>query len=221
MNYLESVPLDIKTIDADKGTFEGYAAVFDKPDSMQDVIAPGAFKKSLKTRGATKVKMLLQHDHRMLLGVWTSVKEDKTGLFVKGRLLLELDRAKEAFILLREEVLDSMSIGFRTIVDSFDSKTEVRTLHEVDLVEISLVAVPAQPDAVITAVKQLTADGITNKKELESALRDAGFSKKTSSYITAGWSPPARRDAGGSEAAARIRRVAESIRTATGGQRYA
>ena len=213
-------PFEFKTHDDDeeKGVFEGHAAVFNQPDRMSDIIVPGAFKKSLKKVPANKVKMLREHKTAEMIGVWTEIKEDSKGLFVKGRLLLELQAAQEALVLLKEGVLDSMSIGFQTVVDEFNSKTEVRSLLELNLFEISLVAIPAQAEALVTNVKHVSPEQITTKKDLEKALRNADFSISTSKFIVAGWTPPAPRngEGGQDELVASLRRATKELKTATG-----
>ncbi len=212
-------PFEFKASE-EEGFFEGHAAIFNKADRHDDTIKPGAFKKSLHRRPAKKVKMLFGHDMRAMIGVWDSVKEDAKGLFVKGHLLLELPKAQEAFILLKEGVLDSMSIGFTTVTSQDDDKRGrfARNLLEVDLFEISLVAIPAQPGALVTSVKDASPEEIVTKLDLEKVLRNAEFSEATAKYICAGWSPPARRnvEGGNDELVASIRRVTEKLKTATG-----
>ena len=51
-----ALPLDRKSID-DDGVFEGYASLFNREDLGHDVIAPGAFRESLMSRGAARIKM--------------------------------------------------------------------------------------------------------------------------------------------------------------------
>jgi phage head maturation protease len=53
--------IDAKAIN-DQGEFEGYLSVFGNVDQGGDVVAPGAFAKSLQSRPPPKVKLLLQHD---------------------------------------------------------------------------------------------------------------------------------------------------------------
>ncbi len=213
-------PFEFKASDSEEGVFEGHAAIFNSSDRHDDIIMPGAFKKSLRGRPARKVKMLFGHDTRAMIGVWDSIKEDSKGLFVKGHLLLQLPKAQEAFILLKEEVLDSMSIGFNSLKDEPDTKRGgfARKLLEIDLFEISLVAIPAQPGALVTDVKDASPEEIVTKLDLEKVLRNAEFSESTAKYICAGWNPPARRNAegGNDELVASIRRAAEMTRTATG-----
>ena len=130
--------------------------------------------------------------------------------------MLQLQAAAEAFILLKEKALDALSIGFLPATEEFDSKKKQLNILEIDLFEISLVALPRQPGALVTSVRTMSPEEITTKRDLEIALRDAGFPVSTSKYICAGWTPPAPRDAeGGNELVKRIRRLTESL-TATG-----
>ncbi len=61
------------------------------------------------------VKMLWQHDPARPIGVWDEVREDGRGLYVKGRLLLEVQAAREAHVLLQAGAIDGLSIGYRTL----------------------------------------------------------------------------------------------------------
>ncbi len=211
-----STELSLCAADAEEGTFEGHAAVFGKLNSFSEVIMPGAFKKTLKSRSKNKVKMLRQHQQSSIIGVWEELREDSDGLFVRGRLLTEIQAAKETLILLKAKALDGLSIGFRTVLEEFDHKKKHINLLEIDLFEISLVAIPSQAAALVTAVRAMSPEEITTKIELEKALRDAGFSTSTSKYITAGWNPPALRNAeGGDEMVERIQRLTKSL-TASG-----
>src|SRR3546814_4385041 len=91
---------------------EGYASVFGgEPDRHGDVIQRGAYSKSIAS-GARPL-MLWAHDQSQPIGTWTDVREDETGLKVKGRLILETQRGAEAYALLRANVLDGLSIGYR------------------------------------------------------------------------------------------------------------
>ena len=63
------------TIDAD-GTVEGYASLFGEIDQARDMVMPGAFSASLRTRGVRRVPMLFQHDPSEPVGVWLELAED-------------------------------------------------------------------------------------------------------------------------------------------------
>jgi HK97 family phage prohead protease len=173
----KAVSLELKREPDQDGSFEGYASVFGIVDQGMDVVARGAFNKSL---GKRRVKMLWQHDMAQPIGVWDEIQENERGLFVRGRLLKEVDKGREAMALLRAGAIDSMSIGYRTIEAVPEAEGRVRKLTEVDLYEISLVTFPMLPDAKVTAVKS-----IKTIREFEKALRDAGFSQNEAKAIAA------------------------------------
>jgi len=196
----------------ESGLFEGYASVFGIEDQGQDVVAPGAFTRSLSRRGARGVKLLYQHDPREPIGVWDEIQEDAHGLKVKGRLLMELTRGREVHALMRERVLDGLSIGFEAVKARTDPRSGVRTLQEVDLWEISVVTFPMLPQARVSAVKhKLETGNLPTERDFERLLtRDAGFSRtQAQRIIRDGYrSLSAVRDAGDSDLAAAIRRAA-------------
>ncbi|HTQ15693.1 MAG TPA: HK97 family phage prohead protease [Rhizomicrobium sp.] len=132
--------------------FEGYASLFGVPDSAGDVVAPGAFAQSLRARDIGRVRLLYQHFAHEPIGVWERIREDATGLYVKGRLLTELERARDVLSLLRAGALDGLSIGFRTRRARRDPATGLRTLLEIELWEISIVTFPLLPGSTVTAV---------------------------------------------------------------------
>ncbi len=147
---------EVSDIAAD-GTFSGHAAVFGVEDLAHDVVEPGAFAASLAKRGAAGVKMLWHHDPAEPIGRWLEIREDRTGLFVRGRLLPEIARAREALTLMRAGVLDGLSIGFRTLVGRRDRGSGIRRLKAVDLWEISIVTFPMQPDARVARLEAASA----------------------------------------------------------------
>ena len=170
------VGFEIKAVNAD-GTVEGYGSVFGVRDNYDDVIAKGAFVKSLKDHKAagTMPAMLWQHDADKPIGVWTEMVEDEKGLRIKGQLAMETVKGKEAHALLKMGALNGLSIGFMSKQWAYDREPEVRTLTEIDLWEVSLVTFPANEKARVTNVK--SADEMATPKDAEKALRDAGFSK--------------------------------------------
>lgn len=174
---VRNVAIQIKSI-SDDGTIEGYGSVFGVRDNYDDVIAKGAFAGSLtlhKSEG-TMPAMLWQHDPNEPIGVWSEMSEDDRGLLVKGRLALETTRGKEAYALLKLGAISGLSIGFMSKQWTYDRETDVRTLTEIDLWEVSMVTFPANEKAQITNVKAASED-LAAPKDAERILRDAGFSK--------------------------------------------
>lgn len=172
--------LEVKSLD-EGGQFEGYASVFGVQDSDGDVIVKGAFRKSIERfRSMGKMpKMLWQHNPTIIVGKFTEMQEDDNGLWVKGSLILDVEKGREAYALMKAGELDAMSVGFN-IGEAMAGEMRGRVIEEADLWEISLVTWGANPDALITSVK-----GIDTERDFEHFLRDAGFSRKEAKRITA------------------------------------
>jgi HK97 family phage prohead protease len=130
----------------------GYASLFGKADQGRDIVQKGAYAASLKRLAAKggRVKMLWQHDPTQPIGVWDEVREDATGLWVKGRILTEVEKGREAAALLSAGAIDGLSIGYRTIKAERDGKGQ-RLLSELELWEVSLVTFPMLPEARVAA----------------------------------------------------------------------
>ncbi|GGD12403.1 HK97 family phage prohead protease [Aureimonas glaciei] len=132
---------------APAGMIRGYASLFGVADLAGDRIEPGAFRASLARRGAPRVRMLWQHDPARPIGVWTSIGEDRRGLFAEGRLALDTQAGREAFALIEAGAIDGLSIGFRTRRALRERGRPGRRLAEIDLWEISVVTFPMQDGA--------------------------------------------------------------------------
>ncbi len=213
--------------DAKTGEFGGYGAVFGNLDSYGDVIARGAFAKSLQewdARGKLP-PMLLQHggggfggsaDDMLPVGQWTAMEETSKGLKVSGKLFaLGTERGQYIYEGMKSGVLDGLSIGFRARKFTRGTKpTEpARTLEEIDLMEVSIVTFPANGKARVSSVK--AAENVKTIREFEDFLRDVGgFSHAKAKAIAAsgfkGHSEP--RDEDGGELADLIRRNINSMK---------
>jgi len=131
---------------------EGYASYFGKTDKGGDIVEPGAYGASLKALAAAgrRVKMLWQHDPAQPIGVWDEVREDDRGLYVKGRILTDVKKGREAAALIEAGAIDGLSIGYRTVKAQKDGKGH-RLLSELELWEVSLVTFPMLPEARVGA----------------------------------------------------------------------
>jgi HK97 family phage prohead protease len=168
----------------DDGSIEGYGSVFGVLDNWADVIEQGAFADSLAAHKAagTMPAMLWQHDADHPIGVWTEMVEDARGLRVKGQLALDTVKGQEARALLKMGAINGLSIGFISKQWSYDVDTDVRSLTEVDLWEVSLVTFPANEKARVTNVKS-SPDDVHTRKDAEGILRQAGFSKSDATAL--------------------------------------
>ena len=163
----KSFGFEVKAVD-DNGTFTGYGSVFGNVDLGGDLVAQGAFKRTINNRG-DKVKLLWQHDMSQPIGVWKSLEEDTHGLLVTGQLNLDVQQGREAYALLKQGALDGLSIGFQTVDDSYDETSGVCTIKEVKLWEISLVTFPMNEAAEVTAVKSAFEE--LDQKQREETLK--------------------------------------------------
>ena len=151
---------------------EGYASYFGKGDQGGDVVAQGAYAKSLARlkREGRQVKLLWQHDPAQPIGIWDEVREDARGLYVKGRLLDSIEKGREAAALIGAGAIDGLSIGYRTVRATKNDKGQ-RLLTELELWEVSLVTFPMLPSARIGAKGE--SPDAAEMRELAAALRGA------------------------------------------------
>jgi len=190
--------------------FSGYGAVFGNTDSYGDVIEPGAFANTLSQAQKSGVfpSMLMQHggwgmtaQDMMPIGVWDKLSEDGNGLVSEG-ILADTPRGQEAYTLMKmapRPAITGLSIGY--IAKKFTARSKPdeprRRLHEIDLMEISLVTFPANGKSRVLDVKS---EGFT-ERDFEQLMQDAGLSRSEARIvINSGFkSLIAMRDAGSSE----------------------
>jgi HK97 family phage prohead protease len=167
------IEFEIKEV-TNSGTFMGYGSVYGVVDLGDDIVASGAFTKSLSdlSRKGLMPAMLWQHRAAEPIGVYTSVKEDPNGLFVEGKLALKTQRGAEAYELMQMKAISGLSIGFVTKDADFNNKNGTRTIKSADLHEISLVTFPMNDSARVSSVKNISEIG--DLTSAENYLRDAG-----------------------------------------------
>lgn len=188
MNKQTAPVLEIKAL-KETGEFEGYGSTFGgEPDSYGDVIADGAYAESLTAHKAkgTMPKLFWQHDPGEPIGKWVDAREDNHGLLMVGKLNMDVQRGREAHALLKAGDIDGLSIGYRINEYSVDTESGVWTLEKLDLIEVSIVSVGANENAVVQSVKaakaahdlmkRLKAGDRLTEREFETWLKGQGFS---------------------------------------------
>ena len=147
----KAVHFEIKKDDIAGRVFSGYASTFDV-DLGGDIIVPGAFKKTIEGRQQA-VKVLWQHNEP--IGKSMRLYEDSVGLFVEGKVS-KTRLGDEAIELMRDGVVDQMSIGFTIPAGKSEiSDDGLRVIREVKLFEFSPVTFPMNENAIITSVKNM------------------------------------------------------------------
>jgi len=181
------VPFEVKAAD-DAGNFEGYAAVFNNVDLGDDIILPGAFTRVKTTRNG-RLKLALFHDLTRLVGS-AEFRQDDHGLFIKGKVNQNVSYARDAYALMQDGTLDSMSIGFNTIEDAIETRNgrSVRVIKQAELWEASIVPFGMNPEAQVTSVK-------SDIRLFEGALRERmGLSQKEAAAVASLGFPAIHRD---------------------------
>jgi HK97 family phage prohead protease len=161
---------------SDGGSFTGYASVFGSVDSMGDTVLKGAFADTLKDR-TRPVRMFFGHSPGRPLGIWTKLFEDEAGLLARGEFTPGNTDAQNIRASLKHGAVDGLSIGFRIPTGGAeDTEGGGRIISKIELVEISVVSLPAEDNARvdISSVKS-EIETISTIREAEYFLRDVGL----------------------------------------------
>ena len=143
-------------------SFSGYASTNESTtaeDRIGDYLINGAFKKTIKNFMKNPV-MLIDHSNSVkeIAGTYTQMKENKNGLWVEGVVSNSPDLRNVRF-LVAEGHLKSLSIG-----GLFLYGEDGKAIEEVNLYEISLVAIPMNPDALFS-VREVGEEFLLKKAE--------------------------------------------------------
>lgn len=145
--------LEAKAFDTDKRTFKGWATT-PAPDRVQDTIDPmgATFKNPLV--------LLHQHDHSAPIGTVTFGKPTAKGIEFEASIPAIdepgplKDRVDTAWGEIRHGLVRAVSIGFRPVKHAYREDGGI-DFQEIEIFELSSVSIPANADAVITAVKSI------------------------------------------------------------------
>jgi hypothetical protein len=136
---MQSSIIEVKA-DGDDGSFGGLLSTYGNIDSVGDVCEPGCYDRTVSERG-TKRPLLWQHDQAHPIGSF-QITSTEGALAIAGRINLGTSTGKDAYALLKARDIDGLSIGY--IARDYDyDRDGVRHLKDVDLLEGSLVTIPA------------------------------------------------------------------------------
>ncbi|MFW9242850.1 HK97 family phage prohead protease [Corynebacterium striatum] len=161
---VKSVIAEVKALgDGEKAEFEAYASVFGNRDSYGDVVQKGAFAASLKAWAEKGAPIPLLWGHNMAdpdfnIGMVTSAEEDEHGLKVVCELDTDSPKGAQVHRLLKQGRVREMSFAFAATSSEYGELDgeSVRFLKEVDLFEVSVVPLGANPETEVLAVKSPT-----------------------------------------------------------------
>lgn len=161
---VKSIVAEVKALgDGDAAEFEAYASVFGNRDCYGDVVQKGAFAASLKAWSEKGAPIPLLWGHNMAdpdynIGMVKSAVEDDHGLRVVCQLDTDSPKGAQVHRLLKQGRVREMSFAFATTSSEYGELDgePVRFLKEVDLFEVSVVPLGANPETEILAVKSPT-----------------------------------------------------------------
>lgn len=153
-----------KITDEEKGIFEAYVSVFGNTDSYGEVVEKGAFVEWLTIHKGRYPKGVWAHDWSEPIIKTLEIYEDDYGLKVKGQFVLEVQRAREIYALMKQGVITDFSFGFRVQEDAWDEVAKVRRLKKIAIYEYSPVLVGANDQAILQSVKS---DGAEVVEEID------------------------------------------------------
>ncbi len=132
----------------------GYASIFGVADKGGDVVLPGAF-----AGAPARLPLLWQHDQREPIGFVERLAEDDRGLRVVARVVAA-GKGEAAAALLRAGAIDGLSFGYRVRQSRQDRTNRVRQLTALDLIEVSLVTFPMQPQARVLGLSTINEEDV-------------------------------------------------------------
>ncbi|WP_028390554.1 phage major capsid protein [Bacillus cihuensis] len=122
---------------------------------FREKIAPGAFSKAIENRNR-EIDFLAEHNNKQILASTRNdsltLREDGEGLFMEARIS-PTTWGQDYFTLISEGLIQNMSFGFRALKDTWEmvEGVAVRTVHELELFEVSAVKDPAYSQSTIAA----------------------------------------------------------------------
>ena len=178
MNYIEKA---FKAEMNDSGQISGYFSTYDKdPDSVGDIVAPGAFTDTLKARkdSGHPFPLCWNHDLDQIIGAVDEIEDTEKGPLMTAHFF-DTPLAQEKRELVKSGVVYQFSFAYDTIDEgtvTLDGGIKANELRKLDLFEVSIVPIPANQHAVVTDIKS----GRRNSKKdletmdaIEEALKNA------------------------------------------------
>lgn len=158
---------------------EGYASVFGERDLVDDVVAAGAYRKSLDALKAAgrPLPMLWAHSQEDVIGSWSEMREDSIGLFVRGAINTDVEKGREALALVRKGDLSGLSIGYLVPEGGATRVGKTTYLTEIKLLEVSIVAVPANESA------RIVLKDFADLGKFADFLQSVGVSRREAEFV--------------------------------------
>lgn len=171
--------LETKSINEDKRIITGIATT-PEPDRVGDIVEP------LGVKFKNPMPLLWQHDSEKPVGTVKFSKPTEDGINFEARLpkieepgLLK-DRVDEAWQSIKLGLVRAVSIGFRSLERSLMKDGGIRFI-ETEVLELSLVTIPANQSATIQQIKSIDADLLAASGHKQESEARPGASGKMNS----------------------------------------
>jgi HK97 family phage prohead protease/HK97 family phage major capsid protein len=171
--FITSEDIAVKGVSQKTLKIAGYANTSDK-DRSGDIVLPDAWAKGIENFRRNPI-LLYQHDHSKPIGKVNSVTVDKKGIFVEASVSEAAENQHGVKTLISDGVLKSFSVGFRVKDADYDKRNDTFFIKEVELLEISVVSVPANQNSLFSIRKSFEDDNsyAEFKKQFESEESEA------------------------------------------------
>jgi HK97 family phage prohead protease/HK97 family phage major capsid protein len=134
----------------------GYANTISK-DRTGDIVTAEAWAKGIENYRKNPV-MLYQHKHDSPIGRVEKIVVDKKGIYVEGAVSEAAERNYGIHTLIKDGALKSFSVGFRVKDGKYNKHDDSMIITEVELLEISVVSVPANQESLFSIRKSFESD---------------------------------------------------------------
>lgn len=145
---------------------EGFASTTDI-DRQGDIVPTSVWEKGLMNYLKNPV-ILAHHYHDTPVGRMIEHKIDEKGLWIKARVS---SAAKDIFALVKDGLITGFSIGFRINDADYNAPSDVFIIKDLELLEISLVSIPANQNTLFSLSKSFTDDSEYNSFKMNFASK--------------------------------------------------
>ena len=171
---IEKVAFQKSLLQPEKDVFyiSGYASTFGNIDTYGDIVEPTAFDEviDLFNRGDRHLVLLHNHYSNQSIGVVTELRKDAKGLWFAGEIATDITDGEQTAKRIARGIIKAVSIGYY-LRDFFVDKDGYYHLTDIDLFEISAVALPANDKAIINEWKNTDFDEDKIEKSADNILR--------------------------------------------------
>jgi HK97 family phage prohead protease/HK97 family phage major capsid protein len=138
-------------------------------DRVGDIIVEDAYKKGGLDNYLKNPIILFNHDYSKPIGKATDISVGPSGLTITAKIS---KAAGDVYHLIKDEIIKAFSVGFMIKDADYDAQTDILKITDIELYEVSAVAVPANADSIFNISKQLNDCKEQYKKQFAQSADD-------------------------------------------------